>query len=229
MLNCRGNRPSQPCERVRTRKDGRQAADFVSAGNPPTRASVVSAMGSHTWLRRLAILVLMLAAFVATGVPGAAESPLYLVVPLGEPGDTDPLVRNATNDLVADLSERRIRTAIATPVDAIEAVGAAAKLCAEYRASGLLVGQLKFEQRKDRNLTGFIPVIGGAVSASGAFDSSPLRARVKLFLIDCNGHVQWRTMASADKVHHGTNVAAGLTQIMDIAIHDAVDQFANRR
>ena len=186
-------------------------------------------MGSHAWLRRFAVLVLVLVAFVSTGVPGTAESPLYLVIPFGEPGDTDPLVRNATHDLVADLSERRIRTAIATPVDAIEAVGAAAKLCADYRASGLLVGQVKFEQRKERNLTGFIPIIGGAISASGAFDSSPLRSRVKLFLIDCNGHVQRRTSTTANKVHHGTNVSAGLTQIMDLAIHDAVEQFANRR
>ena len=103
------------------------------------------------------------------------------------------------------------------------------KLCLQYWGDGILVGQLKFEQSKERNLTGFIPVIGGVVWASGVFDASTLRARRKPFLIDCNGHVAWRTYTTSNKVHHGSNVSAGLTQLMENALHDAVDQFANRR
>ena len=166
---------------------------------------------------------------VGAPVRASSSTPLYVVVPFGEPGDTDPLSRDATTDLTNDLSERRIRSAVSTPIDAIEAVGSAGKICAQYRGDGVIVGQFKFEQSKERNLTGFIPLIGGVVSASGAFDASPLRARLKLFLIDCGGHVAWHTYTTSNKVHHGTNVAAGMTQLMENTLRDAVDQFANRR
>jgi hypothetical protein len=50
-----------------------------------------------------------------------------------------------------------------------------------------------------------------------------------LFLINCGGKVVWRTITAAQKVHHGANVAAGLTDISFKAIQEAADQFAARR
>jgi hypothetical protein len=146
-------------------------------------------------------------------------------VPFGEPGDTDPVLNQATQQFSVDLSERQICSQVAPP---IEAVGSAKRLCGEYGASGLLVPQLRFEQSKERNLTGFIPVVGGVVSSSGSFDRSPIRARLKLFLIDCTGIVRWKTFTTANKVHKGTNVNAGLTEIANQTLAEAVDQFANR-
>ncbi|GAC1592176.1 MAG: hypothetical protein NVS3B28_20710 [Candidatus Velthaea sp.] len=154
---------------------------------------------------------------------------LYVVVPIGEPGDMDPQFAHATQSLAADLSGHQIRSAIATPVDTIEAVANAPLLCSQYDAGGVLVSQLKFEQSKERNLTGFIPVIGGVISSSGAFDASPIRARLKLYLVDCRGKVAWRTVTTANKVHHGQNVAAGLSEIASEAIASAVDEFAARK
>jgi len=157
------------------------------------------------------------------------SSPLYVVVPFGEPGDTDPQLPLATKSMTQDLSGHSIRSALANPVDAVEAVSAAAQLCNEFSAAGIIVTQLRFEQSKERNLTGFIPVVGGVISSSGAFDASPIRSRVKMYLINCSGKVAWKTMTTANKVHHGQNVAAGLTEIADEAIASAVDEFANRR
>jgi hypothetical protein len=175
-------------------------------------------------------LALALVAFGA--LPARAidqvSGPLYVIVPFGEPGDTDPVLNNATHQFSVDLSDKRIRTATAPPIDAIEAVGTARRLCTEYGAAGLLVPELRFEQSKERNLTGFIPVVGGVVSSSGVFDRSPIRARLKLYLVDCTGVVQWKTFATANKVHKGQNVNAGLTEIANETLADAVDQFANR-
>ena len=81
----------------------------------------------------------------------------------------------------------------------------------------------------ERNLAGFISAIGGVVLASDALYASPLRARLKLFLIDCNGHVAWHTYTTSNKVHNGTNVASGTTQLAENALRDSKDQFANRR
>ena len=168
----------------------------------------------------------------ASSLPAAAvenvSGPLYVIVPFGDPGDTDPIYRNATKQFSVDLSDRRVRTAIATPMDAIEAVGTAHQMCSAYNADGLLIPQIRFEQSKERNLTGFLPVVGGVVSSSGVFDRSPIRAQLRLYLIDCSGVVRWKTYTTANKVHKGQNVAAGLTEITNEALADAVEQFVNR-
>ena len=183
-------------------------------------------------LARRALVVLLVLAF-GSAVPARAveqlNGPIYVIVPFGEPGDTDPVLKHATQQLAVDLSDRRIRTAMSVPIDAIEAVGTARQMCGAYNADGVLIPQIKFEQSKERNLTGFLPVVGGVVSSSGVFDRSPIRASLHLYLIDCTGTVRWKTYATANKVHKGQNVQAGLTEIANEAMAEAVDEFANRR
>jgi hypothetical protein len=182
-------------------------------------------------LRRFALaLVFALGALPAAPARAIDEStgPLYVIVPFGEPGDSEPVFKQATQAFTADLSERRIRSAVSTPIDPIEAVGTARQMCGAYNAEGILVPQLRFEQSKERNLSGFIPVVGGVVSSSGIFDRSPIRASLRLYLIDCTGTVRWKTYTTANKVHKGTNVAAGLVEITKEALAEAVDQFATR-
>jgi hypothetical protein len=179
--------------------------------------------------RRFALaLVLALAASVPALAVEDSTGPLYVIVPFGEPGNTDPVYKNATTQFNVDLSDKKIRTAVSVPIDAIEAVGTARQMCGSYNADGVLIPQLRFEQSKERNLTGFIPVVGGVVSSSGVFDRSPIRASLKLYLIDCTGVVRWKTFTTANKVHKGQNVAAGLTEIANEAVAEAVDEFANR-
>jgi hypothetical protein len=180
-------------------------------------------------VRRFAFaLALLLSAAAPVLAVEQSTGPLFVIVPFGEPGNTDPVMKNATTQLSVDLSSRQIRTAIATPIDAIEAVGTARQMCGAYNADGVLIPQLRFEQAKERNLTGFIPVVGGVVSSSGVFDRSPIRAALKLYLVDCTGSVRWKTYATANKVHKGQNVSAGLTEITNEALTEAVDEFANR-
>ena len=176
----------------------------------------------------LALVLALLGAAPAVAIEQAAPGPLYVIVPFGDPGDTDPVLKNATKQFSADLADRRIRSAIATPIDAIEAVGTAHQMCNDYNAAGLLIPQLRFEQSKERNLTGFLPVVGGVVSSSGVFDRSPIRASLRLYLIDCTGVVRWKTYTTANKVHKGQNVSAGLTEITNEAMAQAVEDFANR-
>jgi hypothetical protein len=180
------------------------------------------------FVRHLGMAIFLALASAGPALAIQQPSGLYIIIPFGEPGETDPVQNNATQQFSVDLSERQIRSQIAPPIDAVEAVGAAGRLCGEYGATGLLVPQLRFEQSKERNLTGFIPVVGGVVSSSGAFDRSPIRARLKLFLIDCTGAVRWKTFTTANKVHKGTNINAGLTEIANDVLVQAVEQFANR-
>jgi hypothetical protein len=180
------------------------------------------------FVRHLGLAVLLALSSAGPALAIQQPSGLYVIIPFGEPGDTDPVQNNATQQFSLDLAERQIRSMIAPPIDAVEAVGSASRLCGEYGASGLLVPQLRFEQSKERNLTGFLPVVGGVVSSSGAFDRSPIRARLKLFLVDCSGVVRWKTFTTANKVHKGTNINAGLTEIANATLTQAVEQFVNR-
>jgi hypothetical protein len=173
-------------------------------------------------------LILALGATVPAAAVENSTGPLYVIVPFGEPGNTDPVYKAATTQLNVDLADKTIRTAISVPIDAIEAVGTARQMCGAYNADGVLIPQLRFEQSKERNLTGFIPVVGGVVSSSGVFDRSPIRASVKLYLVDCTGVVRWKTFTTANKIHKGQNVQAGLTEIANQAVAEAVEEFASR-
>ncbi|MEA2690333.1 MAG: hypothetical protein QOJ39_1065 [Candidatus Eremiobacteraeota bacterium] len=180
-------------------------------------------------VRRIALaLAVTLTPLASADAVEQSTGPLYVVVPFGDPGDTDPVLKHATQQLTVDLANKQIRTALSVPIDAIEAVGTARQMCGSYNADGVLVSQLRFEQSKERNLTGFIPIVGGVVSSSGMFDRSPIRASLRLYLIDCTGMVRWKTYTTANKVHKGQNVAAGLTEITDEAVAEAVDGFVNR-
>lgn len=173
-------------------------------------------------------LVLALGAPMPAGAVENSTAPLYVIVPFGEPGNTDPVYKAATTQLNVDLADKTIRTAISVPIDAIEAVGTARQMCGAYNADGVIIPQLRFEQSKERNLTGFIPIVGGVVSSSGVFDRSPIRASVKLYLVDCTGVVRWKTFTTANKVHKGQNIQAGLTEITNQAVAEAVEEFASR-
>jgi hypothetical protein len=166
-------------------------------------------------------------------LPSPEPAPLYVIVPFGEPGDTDPVLFDSTRKFSEDLSDRGVRSALGIPTDAVEAVSNARLLCAQYGAAGLLVSEMRFAQTKGFNApqfaAGFIPYVGGVISGVGALDKTSIHAQYKLFLVDCRGKVAWRTITTAEKVHHGSNVAAGLTDISFAAIAQAADEFAARR
>jgi hypothetical protein len=173
-----------------------------------------------------------LAQLRATPFP-AAQLPLYIVVPFGEPGDTDPVLLSSTRKFSEDLSDLGVRSTVGIPTDAVEAVANARLICTQYNAAGILVSEMRYAQTKGFNApqfaAGFIPWVGGAISGAGALDKVAIHAQYKLFLIDCRGKVVWRTITTAEKVHHGNNVAAGLTDISYQAVAEAADQFAARR
>jgi hypothetical protein len=165
-------------------------------------------------------------------VPGE-PSPLYLVVPFGEPGDTDPVLFDATRKFSEDLADLRVRSALGVPTDTPVAVSNAGLMCTQYNAAGILVSEMRFAQTKGFNApqfaAGFVPYVGGVIAGVGGLDRTSIHAQYKLFLVDCRGKVIWRTITTAEKVHHGSNVAAGLTEISFKAVAEAADQFAARR
>ena len=66
------------------------------------------------------------------------------------------------------------------------------------------------------------------MSSSGVFDRSPIRASLRLYLVDCTGVVRWKTFTTANKSAQRTEREARLTEITNEAMAEAVDEFANR-
>jgi hypothetical protein len=165
--------------------------------------------------------------------PSPVPAPLYLIIPFGEPGDTDAVLYDASRKFSDDLANLGVRTALGVPTDAVEAVSNAHAICTQSGANGILVSELRFAQTKGFNApqfaAGFIPWVGGVISGAGALDRVAIHAQYKLFLVDCRGKVAWRTITTAEKVHHGANVAAGLTDISYEAVAAAAQEFAARR
>jgi hypothetical protein len=192
-------------------------------------------MPRKSWIIAVALLTALAlpAGADSSPEPTPPHSPLYLVVPFGEPGDTDAVLFDSTRKFSEDLAGLGVRSALGIPTDAVVAVSNAGLMCAQYSAAGILVSEMRFAQTKGFNVpqfvAGFVPYVGGVISGAGALDKTAIHAQYKLFLVDCRGRVVWRTMTTAEKVHHGANVAAGLTDISYKAIEAAADQFAARR
>jgi hypothetical protein len=183
-----------------------------------------------------AVVLAALCGARAGAAPSPAPSglpPLYLIVPFGEPGDTDPVLLDSTRKFSEDLASLGVRSALGIPTDAVEAVANARLICTQNNANGILISEMRYAQTKGFNVpqfaAGFIPYVGGVISGAGALDRTSIHAQYKLFLVDCRGKVVWRTITTAEKVHRGTNVPAGLTEISYKAIAEAADQFAARR
>jgi hypothetical protein len=84
----------------------------------------------------LTLAALALGAATPTGAVEQTTGPLYVIVPFGDPENTDPVLKNATRQFTVDLADRQIRSAVSTPIDAIEAVGTARQMCGAYNADG---------------------------------------------------------------------------------------------
>ncbi len=188
-----------------------------------------------SWIMAVSLLVVN-ASPAAPGRPLDVlirQAPLYVVVPFGEPGDTDPVLRDSTRRFSEDLADHGVRATLGIPIDAVEAVANARSICTQYGAAGILVSEMRFASTKGFNAPefalGFIPYLGGVISGGGALDRTSIHAQYKLFLVDCRGKVAWRTIATAAKIHHGSNVAAGLTEIGFQAVGEAASEFAARR
>lgn len=111
------------------------------------RKTVVSA-----FVLALAAGVAPAAVLAQTAPPAAPAAPAsgakLVLLPYESPGSTDPHAAAITQTLSADLAAAGVAVATVAPVDHLEAVASAAKICTDNNATGILVPEGRYEQTK---------------------------------------------------------------------------------
>ena len=145
-----------------------------------------------------------------------------------------------TAHLAQRLESRNLQVTTSGPIDPMVAMSDAPALCTQNRVDDLIVGRLeltrtsKFEAPVGvlgiffRNAGSFaadaVGATTGLISASGVLQRTAIQARVHLYLIDCTGKLRWNTTTVAGEMHHGNNIGAGFTQIVERAIDQALTE-----
>jgi hypothetical protein len=149
--------------------------------------------------------------------PVAAAKPLVLV-PYEEPDTTDPHAIAITQTLEADLAAAGIVVKRIAPVDHLEAVSDAAKICADNGASGILVPEGRYEQTRKAIPAPFVTVL-----------RYPTHVEFRLDEIDCAGAVRWSTTTTGDETPTGAYSVGNLGAAVDAAFRTAVQAAATAR
>ncbi|HEY0394440.1 MAG TPA: hypothetical protein VGD01_08075 [Candidatus Elarobacter sp.] len=138
-----------------------------------------------------------------------------LLVPYESPGSTDPHAVAITQTLVTELAAAGIAATSAAPMDHLEAVANAAKLCADNGASGLLIPEGRYEQTKKVIPAPFVTIL-----------RYPTHVELRLDEIGCGGGVRWSTVTTGDQAPAGAfsvgNLGAAVDAAFRSAAHDAV-------
>lgn len=150
----------------------------------------------------------------ASPVPAVAAGPPTLVlVPYQETADTtDPHAVQITTDLAGDLAKAGISVAAVPPMDHLEAVASAAKLCADQHVNGLLIPEGRYEQTVK-----IVPI--GLLTQVTHY---PTHVEFRIDEIACDGTIRWTTTATGDQNPGGLGTGvANLNSYIDTAFRTA--------
>ncbi|GEM_PF-4887159 len=190
--------------------------------------------------RLVAALIGLLLACTRSGAAAQPRAGTLLVIPFADVSAHSGKMPSPTAYLIARLTASHLSVEQTDPVDRIVAVTEAGDLCAQRAASGLVVGTLDLTRKGKlelpigianvflRNASTFAQdaagVTTGLIGISGVLKRTAIQARLKLYVIGCDGKLRWTATTAASELHQGNNVGAGYTQIVYRAIDDAVER-----
>lgn len=144
--------------------------------------------------------------------PAGAAAPAKLVLlPYEEPGTTDPHATAITQVLTADLAAAGIPVTSVAPVDHLDAVAGAAKICADNAATGILIPEGRYEQTKKIIPAPFVTIL-----------RYPTHVEFRLDEIGCDGAVRWSLTTTGDEAPSGAFSVGNLGAAVDAAFRTAV-------
>jgi hypothetical protein len=150
----------------------------------------------------------------APAPPAAAASAKLVLVPYESPGSTDPHAVAITQTLMTEFAAANLNVVAIAPMDHLEAVANAAKLCADNGASGILIPEGRYEQTKKVIPAPFVTIL-----------RYPTHVELRLDEIGCGGGVRWSTVTTGDQAPTGAFAVGNLGAAVDAgfrsAAHDA--------
>jgi hypothetical protein len=180
----------------------------------------------HSWVAACA------AALVVGSAPALAQAPAtpaappattagaakLVLVPYEEPGSTDPHATAITQTLAADLAAAGVAASSVAPVDHLDAVANAAKICADNGASGILIPEGRYEQTKKIIPAPFVTIL-----------RYPTHVEFRLDEIGCDGAVRWSLTTNGDEAPTGAFSVGNLGAAVDAAFRTAVQAASTAR
>ncbi|HTU69595.1 MAG TPA: hypothetical protein VMF11_04665 [Candidatus Baltobacteraceae bacterium] len=157
-------------------------------------------------LRSIAVVLVFLAC--------AAAPPKGLVlVPFEEPNSTDPHAAAVTEAILADFAAAGMTVPTVAPIDHIDAVSTAAKICATNNAWAVLIPDGRSEQTMKRVAVSFVTVL-----------HYPTHVELRLDVVGCNGRVLWSTVTTGDQNPGGVYSVGNLGAAVDAAFASAAQE-----
>jgi hypothetical protein len=150
--------------------------------------------------------------------PATAAPPKLVLLPYESPGSTDPHAVAITQALAADLAAAGVAVTSVAPVDHLDAVANAAKICADNGASGILVPEGRYEQTRKVIPAPFVTIL-----------RYPTHVEFRLDEIGCGGAIRWSTTTTGDEAPSGAFSVGNLGAAVDAAFRTAVQAAAAAR
>ncbi|TAM76263.1 hypothetical protein EPN44_05980 [bacterium] len=143
--------------------------------------------------------------------PTAAAKTLVLI-PYQEPGSTDPHALAISQALSAELAAAGVSVTSVAPIGHLDAVANASIICAENKASALLVPEGRYEQTLKRfSVSFFLTML-----------KYPTHVEFRLDEIGCDRVVRWSTATTADQMPSGVDSVGNVGAAIDVAFSSAV-------
>ena len=171
-------------------------------------------------------------AYAAAQTPVPRTAPSLVLLPYEEPGTTDPHAAAVTQALLHGFAQAGMPVKSVAPVDHLQALANARKLCADNGVRGVLVAAGRYEQTPDR-----IVVTGRTQSGrrpdlsklSNTVTSYPAHVELRLDELGCDGVVRWTTTTTDDEELSPTDRGRNVGKVIDEAfLHAAYDAAAAR-
>jgi hypothetical protein len=150
--------------------------------------------------------------------PPAVAGPKFVLLPYEWPGSTDPHAADVTKALSADLAAANLNVTTVAPVDHLDAVANAAKLCADNGATGILVPEGRYEQTRKNIYAIYVTVI-----------RYPTHVEMRLDDVGCDGKVRWSTTTTGDENPTGIISVGNTGAAVDAAFRTAAKAAADAR
>jgi hypothetical protein len=166
----------------------------------------------------LALAILASPSLALAQSPAPAAAAKLVLLPYESPGSTDPHAVAISQALAADLAAAGVAVTSLAPVDHLEAVTNAAKICAENGALGILVPEGRYEQTKKVIPAPFVTIL-----------RYPTHVEFRLDEIGCDGAVRWSTTTTGDEAPAGAFSVGNLGSAVDAAFRTAVQAAAKAR
>jgi hypothetical protein len=168
---------------------------------------------------------------VATAQAPVAAPPALVLLPYEEPGTTDPHAAAVTQALVRSLAQAGMPVKTVAPVDHLQPLANARKVCADNGVRGILVAAGRYEQTPDQTVVGRTPIgrrpdLRVPPTVSNAY---PAHVELRLDELGCDGVVRWTTTTTDDETISPTQPAHHVGKVIDEAfLHAAYDAAAAR-